>query len=86
MFEKVIDKRTLPDTINIFLYENKNSYFKLLFLGDYVDRGMYSLEVLVLLFSLKLNYPKSVVMLRGNHESRIMTSHYTFREEVLEKY
>ena len=73
MFEKVIDKRTLPDA-------------KLLFLGDYVDRGMYSLEVLVLLFSLKLNYPKSVVMLRGNHESRIMTTDFTFRNEVLDKY
>ena len=73
MFEKVIDKRTLPDT-------------KILFLGDYVDRGMYSLEVLVLLFSLKLNYPKSVVMLRGNHETRIMTTDFTFRNEVLDKY
>lgn len=68
-----MDKRQFPDT-------------KLLFLGDYVDRGMYSVEVLILLYSLKLNYPKSVVMLRGNHETRKMTSYYTFRAEVLEKY
>ena len=73
MFEKVVDKRQLPDT-------------KMLFLGDYVDRGMYSVEVLIFLYALKLNYPKSVVMLRGNHECRKMTSHYTFRAEVLEKY
>jgi serine/threonine-protein phosphatase 2B catalytic subunit len=73
MFQKVIDKRKLPEN-------------KLLFLGDYVDRGMYSVEVLIMLFALKLNYPKSVVMLRGNHESRRMTEHYTFRTEVMEKY
>ena len=73
MFEKVVDKRELPDT-------------KMIFLGDYVDRGMYSVEVLIFLYALKLNYPKSIVMLRGNHECRKMTSYYTFRDEVLEKY
>lgn len=69
---------------------------KLLFLGDYVDRGIFSIEVLVFLYTLKvsyshtnswqLNYPKEVVMLRGNHESRAMTEHFTFRTEVLSKY
>jgi serine/threonine-protein phosphatase 2B catalytic subunit len=33
-----------------------------------------------------LNYPKEVVLLRGNHESRAMTEHFTFRNEVLAKY
>lgn len=58
----------------------------LLFLGDYVDRGIFSLEVCVFLFALKLNYPKEVVMLRGNHESRAMTEHFTFRNEILQKF
>ena len=73
MFEKVVDAKQVPKT-------------KLLFLGDYVDRGIFSIEVLVFLFSLKMNYPKDVVMLRGNHESRAMTEHFTFRNEVLNKY
>lgn len=33
-----------------------------------------------------MNFPKRIFILRGNHESRMMTSHFTFREEVEMKY
>jgi hypothetical protein len=42
---------------------------KLVFLGDYVDRGLYSYEgVLRAALSLYLEAPEQVVLLRGNHE------------------
>ena len=57
-----------------------------LFMGDYVDRGIFSMEVVILLFALKINYPERVVTLRGNHECRNMTQHFTFREEAINKF
>jgi serine/threonine-protein phosphatase 2B catalytic subunit len=64
----------------------KPSKINYLFMGDYVDRGIYSVEVMILLMALKLNFPQSMILLRGNHECRNMTQHFTFREETIRKY
>jgi serine/threonine-protein phosphatase 2B catalytic subunit len=57
-----------------------------IFLGDFVDRGSYSIEVLALIFAIKIKFPKRIWMLRGNHECRQMTAFFNFRDECEHKY
>lgn len=65
------DFETLHKILDRIDYENllTNPRNKLIFLGDYVDRGSESLGVLSTVFALKKRYQSSVILMRGNHES-----------------
>ncbi|KAG5509644.1 hypothetical protein JKF63_06349 [Porcisia hertigi] len=56
---------------------------RFLFMGDYVDRGPHSLEVVLLLLALKVEYPTLVYLTRGNHEEEKTSRVYGFLTEAI---
>ncbi|MFI5332720.1 MAG: metallophosphoesterase family protein [Candidatus Babeliales bacterium] len=57
----------------------------MIFLGDYVDKGLYGCECIYTLMRLKLDNPDRVFLLRGNHETRLISSAYGFKLELEQK-
>lgn len=76
----------LHDLLTLFSISKYPPETKYLFLGDFVDRGFYSLETFLLLLCYKIRYPDRIFLIRGNHESRQITQVYGFYEECLRKY
>ena len=60
--------------------DNSRGIEKLVFMGDYVDRGMYGPEVVAYICAMKIEKKDSIVMLRGNHETRACTEDFNFRQ------
>ncbi|RCK67354.1 Serine/threonine-protein phosphatase T [Candida viswanathii] len=75
------------DLLNLFTkfgHVSKDHVF--LFNGDFVDRGSWSCEVALYLYVLKILYPTSIFINRGNHETSDMNKTYGFTDECEYKY
>lgn len=76
----------LYDLFELFKISGGIESNKYLFLGDYVDRGFFSVETFCYLACLKLKYPDRLYLLRGNHECREVNTAYGFYEECVSRY
>ena len=74
------------DLDNLFAAGGSPRHTQYLFLGDYVDRGSHSVEVILTLLLHKLLRPDGIWLLRGNHETRRISSTYGLYDECQRRY
>lgn len=90
------EKITVCGDVHGQYYDLANAIFKengtpsaanpYVFNGDFVDRGSFSVEVILTLLAIKVWCPDAIHLTRGNHESQNMNRIYGFEGEVHAKY
>lgn len=68
---RILNRNGIPPNTNYLL------------LGDYVDRGPYPVQTLLLVLALHNAFPLNFSLLRGNHEIQSVCEQYGFREQVI---
>ena len=76
ILQKMKDMKQIDDAFKLI------NNTKMVFLGDLVDRGPFSLEILMIAFKLKLVNPDSVIILNGNHEDKQTYDEYGLSIEM----
>ena len=75
------------DLLNIFsINGNPSEENPYVFNGDFIDRGSFSVEVIMLMLAWKVCFPDHFFMSRGNHEAKQLNKMYGFEGEVKAKY
>ncbi|KAJ3490364.1 hypothetical protein NLI96_g1484 [Meripilus lineatus] len=75
------------DMLHLFsLTGEPSESHRLLMNGDLVDRGSWSMEVILTALAFKWLYPKRMFINRGNHETKDMNRTYGFEGEAKHKH
>ena len=74
------------DLLTILSNIGEPSTVKYLFLGDFVDRGEFSIEIINIILLMKILFPENVFLIRGNHEFRSITRVNGFGSDVVQLY
>uniref|UniRef100_A0A915LNW6 Serine/threonine-protein phosphatase n=1 Tax=Meloidogyne javanica TaxID=6303 RepID=A0A915LNW6_MELJA len=74
------------DLLRIFYSCGPPHRTRYIFLGNFVDRGGNSLEIICLLLACKIQYPKHIFLLRGNHELHHINKVYGFYDELVRRF
>lgn len=74
------------DLLRILKVHHLPPVTRYLFLGDFIDRGEFSTEIMIVILTLKVLYPSDVFIIRGNHEFETVVDHSSFFSELYNMY